>query len=237
MILSAKSPIFRFSSSAIAAKTYAKFQEKYNANLEAFKSKTQTNEKLSDNIKRSTQKAYVHPYDDLHQRPYYSTLNTIQSFTELAGAEQVSPHYENFGMARREALTFWAGYFIMRFIADTPDFHFFADASAAGWAFAFGYLYFWTEGKKCFAIPILNRFYRKITSMEMKNLDVYYAENIEARVRKLMSIAKQQIDFKALHGEYLSIRNNTLLNVPSSPILVPHQRASSAQKPSQRKSH
>lgn len=116
-------------------------------------------------------------------------------------------------MARREALIFWGAYIAMRFIADTPDFHYFADASAGAWAFAFSYLYFWTEGKKCFAIPILNRFYRKITAMEMANLDIYYAENIEVKIRNLMSIARQQIDFKSLHNEYLSVRNNVLLNV------------------------
>ena len=104
----------------------------------------------------------------------------------------------------------------MRFIASTPDFHFFAEASAGAWIFAFSYLYFWTEGKKCFAIPILNRFYRKITAMEMANLDIYYSENVESRVRNLMATAKTQIDFKALHNEYLSVRNNTLLNVSHS---------------------
>ena len=101
----------------------------------------------------------------------------------------------------------------MRFISDIPDFHYFADASAGAWLFAFSYLYIWTEGKKCFAAPILNRFYRKITQMEMGNLEIYYAENVEVRVRKLMAIARQQIDFKSLHGEYMSVRNNVLLNV------------------------
>lgn len=81
-------------------------------------------------------------------------------------------------MARRDALTFWGAYFVMSFIAFTPDFHFFAQASAGAWIFAFSYLYFWTEGKKAVAMPILNRFYRKITAMEMTNLEVYYAENI-----------------------------------------------------------
>ena len=215
MIL-ARAPLFNFSASGIAAKTYSKFQEKYSANLEAFQKKSAASMRVSDNIKRSTQKTYQHPYDDVHQRPYYSAMQTIQAHLDLVGAEQVSPHYENFGMARREALVFWAAYFGMRFIADTPDFHFFADASAGSLVFAFSYLYFWTEGKKCFALPILNRFYRKITAMEMANLDIYYAENVESRIRNLMSIAKTQIDYKALHNEYMSVRNNTLLNVYSN---------------------
>ena len=204
---------FRFSSNAIAAKTYAKYQEKYAAHLEAFQKKTATTERLSDNIKRSTQKSYVHPNDDVQHRPFYSGLNTIKAGLDFLGGEQVSGHYENFGMARREALVFWAGYFTMLFIGSTPDFHYFAQAGSAGWVFAFGYLYFWTEGKKAVAMPILNRFYRKIAAMEMDNLDHYYAENVESRVRNLMATAKTQLDYKALHGEYLNIRNNTILNV------------------------
>lgn len=47
-------------------------------------------------------------------------------------------------MARRDALTFWAGYFLMSFIAFTPDFSHFAQASVPAWMFAFSYLYFWT---------------------------------------------------------------------------------------------
>lgn len=47
----------------------------------------------------------------------------------------------------------------------------------------------------------------------MKNLEVYYAQNIEVRVRNLMANARSQIDFKALHNDYLAVRNNTILNV------------------------
>lgn len=222
MLTATKGPLYRFSSSAIAAKTYAKFQEKYAANLAAFNKKNTSSERLSDTIKRTNQKAYQHPYDDHHQRPYSSSLNAMQTHLDLLGAEQVSPHYENFGMARQEALIFWGGYLLMKFVSATPDFHFFAEASSSAWLFTFGYLYIWTEGKKSFAMPILNRFYRKITAMEMANIDIYYAENVEARVRNLMNVAKQQIDFKSLHTQYLSIRNNTLLSV------TPHSLSSSS---------
>lgn len=55
--------------------------------------------------------------------------------------------------------------------------------------------------------------------MEMRNLEAYYAENIEVRVRNLMAHAKSQIDFKTLHNDYLTVRNNTILNVNSINIL------------------
>lgn len=68
-------------------------------------------------------------------------------------------------MARRDALIFWGGYFIMRFMADTPDISQFASASLGAWFFTWSYLYFWTEGKKSYAMPILGRFYKKISTM------------------------------------------------------------------------
>lgn len=214
MISPFRHSLYRFSSaSAVASKTFSKFQEKYAANLDAFKSKSEAEIKYSDTIKRSTQKTYVHPFDNVNEDLTTSPIAVIQTHHDFYGGEQVSPHYENFGMARREAIVFWLGYLGLNFIADTPDFHFFAQAAASGWVFTFGYLYFFTEGKKSIAIPILNRFYRKITKMEISNLETYYAENVEARVRGLMSIAKSQIDYKTVHNEYVSIRNNALLSV------------------------
>lgn len=48
--------------------------------------------------------------------------------------------------------------------------------------------------------------------MEMGNLDTYYAQNVQVRVRNLMAIAKNQIDFKLIHADYVSVRNNLLLS-------------------------
>ena len=209
--------LFRFSNTAaISARTYAKFQEKYKANIDAFKKKVGENEIKSDQIKRSTQKVYDHPINCSHRRMTTGGTKDLQLLGEMIGSEQVSPHYENFGMARQEALIFWAGLFILRYISITPDFHFFANAASTGWIFTFGYLYFWTEGKRSFAMPILNRFYRKISSMEMDNLETYYSENVEGKVRELMNIAKSQIEYKLVHNDYLSIRNDTILNVSYS---------------------
>lgn len=85
--------LYRFATNAIAAKTYAKFQEKYSAHLDAFKKKANEHQKASETIKRSTQKVYNHPYNDMHHKPYYSAIQTLQAYVELMGAEQVSAHY------------------------------------------------------------------------------------------------------------------------------------------------
>lgn len=213
MISTCSKTFYRFSSNAIAAKTYAKFQEKYSAHLEAFKKKSVDHQKASETVKRSTQKAYVHPFDDLHHRPHFSPLQTLQCMLDAVGAEQVSAHYENFGRARRDLLFFWGFYFTMRLIAATPDFSYYADAMAPAAFVVFGAVYWFLEGKTYLMMPILIHFYRKIAHHEMETLDAYYAENIEVRVRNLMAKAKSQIDFKTLHTDYLSVRNNTILNV------------------------
>lgn len=62
-------------------------------------------------------------------------------------------------------------------------------------------------------MPFLTRFYRKILNHELVNVETYWAENTEARVRNLMATAREQIDYKSVHQEYLSVRNNCLLNV------------------------
>jgi len=89
----------------------------------------------------------------------------------------------------------------------------FAQSATYMWTFYFSYTYFWLEGKKYFLMPFLTRFYRKILNHELVNVETYWAENTEARVRNLMATAREQIDYKSVHQEYLSVRNNCLLNV------------------------
>ncbi len=133
--------------------------------------------------------------------------------SEVTGPEQVSPHYEHFSFARRHALTFWAGFLLLRFVGSTEDIFMFAQSSTQAWVFLFSYLYFYTEGKKYFLMPMLTRFYTKISIMELTNLETYYQENVESRCRNLMALAKSQIEYKSVHNEYISVRNNSLLGV------------------------
>jgi hypothetical protein len=100
----------------------------------------------------------------------------------------------------------------------------------------FSYLYFYTEGKKYFLMPMLNRFYAKISIMELINLETYYQENVEVRCRNLMALAKSQIEYKTVHNDYISVRNNSLLNVRFSFISVHDQRTSRTEEPHSRKS-
>ncbi len=44
-------------------------------------------------------------------------------------------------------------------------------------------------------------------------METYWAENTEVRVRNLLAVAKSQLEYKSVHSDYLSVRNNILLNV------------------------
>jgi hypothetical protein len=106
--------------------------------------------KSGDQIKKTTQKVYVHPYENEHRPIVQGVMKTLEVERDLMGAEPVSPHYENFGFARKHGLFFCAGYIILRFMADTEDIYLFARSSLFSWSFIFGYLYFFVEGKKSF---------------------------------------------------------------------------------------
>jgi hypothetical protein len=87
------SPALRCSFSSIANKTFAKFNERYAANLEQFKKKVGSTGYEADQVKKTTQRAYVHPYNDYNKRVIIGVNESIQAYIDLLGPEQVSPHY------------------------------------------------------------------------------------------------------------------------------------------------
>jgi hypothetical protein len=163
--------------SPVAQKTFAKFTQKYAANLEDFQKKTANTSAQGETIKRSTQRAYVHPLNESHKKVIQGVAAALQTDSDLRGPEQVSPHYEHFSFARRQALVFLGGLVALRFIASTEDFFVFAQSATWAWTFYFAYNYFWVEGKKYFLLPFLTRFYRKLLNMELTNVETYWAEN------------------------------------------------------------
>ena len=110
----------------------------------------QDSAKSGDQIKKTTQKIYVHPYENSHSPIVAGVAKSLEIERDLMGPEQVSPHYENFGLARRYALFFWGGFITLRFIASSEDFFLYAKSSVGAWTFIFDYLYFFVEAKKSF---------------------------------------------------------------------------------------
>lgn len=60
---------FAFSTSAaVAQKTFTKFTERYAANIQEFQKKVASTATEGEQLKKSTLRAFVHPYNDPHKR-------------------------------------------------------------------------------------------------------------------------------------------------------------------------
>jgi hypothetical protein len=71
------------------------------------------------------------------------------------GPEQVSPHYENFLVARKYLLFTYAGLFTLLFVAGTTDISWFARSSIIPFVFYIQIMYFYLEGRKSVFKPLL----------------------------------------------------------------------------------
>ena len=70
---------------AIAQKTFDKFSERYSANLEAFKKRVSDTASQAETVKRSTQRAYVHPLHVPHKPVFLGIANSVKTSHELYG--------------------------------------------------------------------------------------------------------------------------------------------------------
>lgn len=52
-------------------------------------------------------------------------------------------------------------------------------------------MYFYLEGRKSFFKPLLARFYRRVAMNEMFQIEVFYQESMELKIRDLLSSAKR----------------------------------------------
>lgn len=79
MLLNRGARSFRFSTEAIAQKTFSKFTERYTANVAEFQKKISNTTVEGEQIKRSTQRAYVHPLNDAHKRAFNGVAESLRT--------------------------------------------------------------------------------------------------------------------------------------------------------------
>jgi len=199
--------------SEIAQKTMQRFQKKFAEQTESFQKRMEDIAKLQNEAPKTqnTSKVYQHPYECSHNPLTFSWGKILELGHDYLGPEQVSPHYENFMMSRKYALTFWGGLLVLVTMMSTADLGWMARSMVFPWLIYFFYLYWCLEGRKSLVKPMLGGFYTRIFQNEVKNLEIYYNENIEARVRELMAVAKGQLEFKTLHDDYKGVRNNSIM--------------------------
>jgi hypothetical protein len=77
---------FSFSTAgALAQKTFTKFTERYSANIEEFQKRVASTTTQGETIKRSTQRAYVHPLNEPNKRVFLGIANALRTDSELRG--------------------------------------------------------------------------------------------------------------------------------------------------------
>lgn len=197
--------------------TYEKCRERYQEHLKAFREKTDKLE--ADNrpaAKKPFTKGYSHPFHSDHHPLNFSPVKLAELFHDFVGPEQVSPHYENFLVARKYLVTFWGGLFALSLGVGTIDIQWFAKSAFLPFAFWLALHYFFLEMRKSFFKPLLMRWYRRVSANEIYNFEVYYQENIELKMRDMVRIAKHQLEFWQLHREFLDIKAESITTFMSN---------------------
>ncbi|KAM3140163.1 hypothetical protein pb186bvf_007716 [Paramecium bursaria] len=198
-------------SANIAANNFARFQTKYQTFVNQFNEKLEAVEKESKpQNKAPTGKAYIHPFEQPHQPVNFSGMKNSELFYDFIGPEQVSAHYENFLVARKYLMLTLGGLFVISTAAGTFNLNWIAYSSFLPFLFWMQIMYFYLEGRKSFFKPLLARFYRRAAGNEVFQLEEFYHENMELKIRTLLQQAKGQIEFGYLHKQFRDIKGELI---------------------------
>jgi hypothetical protein len=128
----------------------------------------------------------------------------------MVGPEMVSPHYENFAMSRKWALTLWGGLAALMYVANHRDFHHFAASNYITYFFWIFTFYFFLEGRKSLIKPLLFRFHTLICSHELNLCLNYWNDNMRDFLNKRLDQAKEQIEYYNVHEDYHSMKAESI---------------------------
>jgi hypothetical protein len=140
----------------------------------------------------------------------YSPNRGVQMLLNVIGPEQVSAHYENFGMSRRVAITFWAAALSVSCLDANADIINALTSAFESFGFYAMILYTYLEGRKSIALPLLNRFYGHTFRNEITGLYTNFQEDMFAQFRKREAIAREQLEYFDLHKEFKHIKNEAI---------------------------
>lgn len=93
-------------------------------------------------------------------------------------------------VARKYLILTYAGLIGIGVLAGTSNLHWMAKSSFIPFLFWMQIMYFYLEGRKSFMKPLLARFYRRVAENEIFQLDEFYHENMERKIRTLLRQAK-----------------------------------------------
>lgn len=102
-----------------------------------------------------------------HNPINFSGVKSSELFHDFVGPEMVSPHYENFLVARKYLLLTFGGLVVIGTAAETTDLNWIARSSFLPFLFWMQIMYFYLEGRKSWFKPLLVRFYRRVAMNEI----------------------------------------------------------------------
>jgi hypothetical protein len=197
----------------IPSRNYLKFQSKYDEFVKLFNEKVAETEKANRvPPKAPTGRPYTHPYNMPHNPINFSGVKSSELFHDFIGPEQVSPHYENFLVARKYLLLWFGGLLFISAAAGTTDLNWVAKSSYLPFLFWMQIMYFYLEGRKSFFKPLLARFYRRVAMNEIFQIETFYQESMELKIRDLLDAAKRQLEYGFLHKDYRDVKGE-LINI------------------------
>jgi len=209
-----------FASSAEATQkraddSYNTFRTVYLEQQQKFASKIDFSERREKVLaaKRASRpkRVYKHPFHDPDVTPtIQSTLETLRAMGDLVGPEMISPHYENFAMSRKWAITYWVGYFAILQFAQDKDFHHFAASLWVPFNFWLITWYFWLEGRKSMLKPFSHRFHMQIVDHETKLMLSYWNDGMREYLNSKLDKAREQIEYYSVHEDYHSIKAESI---------------------------
>ena len=100
--------------------------------------------------KAPTGRPYHHPYNMAHNPINFSGVKSSELFHDFIGPEQVSPHYENFLVARKYLILWFGGMLLISACVGTTDLNWIARSSFLPFLFWMQIMYFYLEGRKSF---------------------------------------------------------------------------------------
>ena len=139
-----------------------------------------------------------------------SSDNSLKQLIDLVGPEQVSSHYENFGMSRRVAITFWGVGLTVSYLDNNADVVNSLISAFESFAFYTLLFYVYLEGRKSIILPLLNRFYGLTFRNEIQYLMRDFQENMYYRFREREDKAREQLEYFDLHKEFRQIKNEAV---------------------------
>lgn len=107
---------------------------------------------------------------------------------------------------------FWAGALFLCFFGSITDLSWILKSTIIPWCYWFYVMWFILEGRKSIFKPFLNRWYRKVASNDCYNFEVYYHENIEVCMRKIIADVRSQMEYGLIHNGFGGVKADIINN-------------------------